>query len=229
MKSIDKDRYLDELTTILIAKGSPRRAESAQRDKGSTKTFLAIRVPVLREVAVRSFALRELSPADRLAVWDHVWRKSPHYEVMSIPLMHYLAQKAKIDAAVFPVMREWIDRIDDWGHCDGFGGCMSFLAHKSKGDVLPTLRKWNRAKDIWRIRASIVSLVHYSGKNAVYLTPDEVLPFLERHLGHDNKYVANAVGWILREMHHVYAKEIDRYVAAHRDELTRAALRKARM
>jgi 3-methyladenine DNA glycosylase AlkD len=230
VKTAEKNRYLDALTTLLVAKGNPQRAVGAQRDKGSAKTFLAIRVPVLREVALKTFALKELTPANRLEVWDHVWQRSPHYEVMSVPLMHYYAQGLRIDTAVFPVMSSWIDRIDDWGHCDGFAGCLSFLNHNRPRDVMPYLRKLNRAKDdIWRIRASIVALVHYSGKNAVYLAPDDVMPFLDPHLEHKDKYVANAIGWILREMRHVHRAAIDNYVSANRNRLSRTALAKAKL
>ena len=228
MTDADKARYLAELTALLVAQGQPRRAAAAQGDKGSAKTFLAIRVPVLRDIALRGFALPGLTPPARLEVWDHIWRTSPHYEVMSVPLLVYLAQGRKIDPAAFGVIRHWIDRVDDWGHCDNLSGVLSFLNHADKDAVMPYLEALGRSGDIWRVRASMVSLIHYSGKNAVYLTPAEVLPFLDPHLAHPDKYVANAVGWVLREMNHAYPAEIGGYVRANRDRLTGTALRKAR-
>ena len=43
---------------------------------------------------------------------------------------------------------------------------------------MPVLECWNMDESLWPRRVSIVSLIHYSGKNAVFLPPDEVLPMV---------------------------------------------------
>jgi 3-methyladenine DNA glycosylase AlkD len=226
-QTADPDAYLRALTARVRALGNPRRAAAAQRDKGSRFEFAAVRVPVLRNLAVKDFAMTELDSAARLAVWDHIWRKSDVYEVLSAPLLHYRHLGLKIERRAFAVIRHWIDKIDDWGHCDDFAAIIANLNHNHKAEVFPYLVTLNRAAGIWRVRTSIAALVHYSGKNAVYLAPDEVFPLLDRHLGADNKYVANAVGWVLREMSHAYPAEIRRYVKVNAGKISSVALRKA--
>ncbi|MGO9449467.1 MAG: DNA alkylation repair protein [Candidatus Binataceae bacterium] len=223
-----KDR-LAKLTALVASKGNAPRAASAQRDKGSKKRFLAVRVPALRSIALKDFAMKELAAADRLKLWDYVWRQSQYYEVMSVPLCYYYAKGTRIEPETFDVVCHWIDRVDDWGHCDGLSGIYSFLNHNDKRKVMPFLRQLNESDNRWRVRASVVSLIHYSGRNAAYLSPDEVFPLLEPHLANSDKYIANAVGWVLREMRRDYADEIDAYVLKNAGRLSRIALSKARL
>lgn len=221
------DAYLKRLVALLRSHGEPRRAAAAQRDKGSRYTFFAIRVPVLRRVATTDFALRELTAAQRLEVHDYIWKNTDVYEAMSIPLLYYRHQGRRIDDQAFDTIRRWIARIDNWGHCDDLAVVYSYCNHNRPERVTPFLRKLNASDDIWRIRTSLAALVHYSGKNAVYLTPDMVFPMLDPHLANENKYVANAVGWVLREMRRGFAKDVDGYVRTRGCMLSNAARKKA--
>lgn len=209
------------------AKGQPSRTAAAQRDKGSRYRFLAIRVPVLRRVALSEFDLSRYAADHRLRIFDYIWRQSNEYEILSIPLLYYRNKALKIRPEDFAVIRNWIDRVDDWGHCDDLAAIYSFCCHNWPELVLPFLHKLNGESNLWAIRASIVALVHYSGKNAVYLSPEQVMPLLDPHLVNREKYIANAVGWILREMHKVYPREIEAYVAANAAAISSIARRKA--
>lgn len=228
MEKESEAAWLERLTALLRSYGEPRRAAAAQRDKGSKYEFLAIRVPVLRRVATREFALEGADADRKLAIYDYIWTHSNVYEAMSIPLLYYRAKGRRIEDPAFATIRNWIDRVDDWGHCDDLSAIYSYCNHNQPAVVFPFLRELNKSRDVWRIRASIASLVHYTGKNAVYLKPDKVLPMLDRHLENNDKYVANAVGWVLREMRRRYPSQVDRYAADNAQRLSGLARRKAR-
>lgn len=66
--------------------------------------------------------------------------------------------------------------------------------------MYPQLETWNASESEWLRRISIVSLIHYNGKNAVFMTLDKVLPLVSNCLEDDRHYVQKAVGWELREM-----------------------------
>ncbi len=225
----EKKERLAKLTALVASRGNPLRAASAQRDKGSTKLFLAVRVPELRSIALKDFAMKDLTAVDRLEFWDYVWRHSQYYEVTLVPLIYYYAKRTRIEPETFDVVCRWIDRVDDWGHCDGLSGIYSFLNQNNKQKVMPFLRRLNQSDNRWRVRASVVSLIHYSGKNAAYLSPNEIFPFLDPHLANSDKYIANAAGWVLREMRRDYPNEIDAYVSKNAGRLSRIALSKARL
>jgi 3-methyladenine DNA glycosylase AlkD len=229
MTKVDADVYLSELTAMLIARGNARREAALKLDRGSNLEFLGVEVLTRRQVALKEFRLRDLTPAQELEVYDHIWRTSPYSEVMSIPLLYYYAQGLKIDAEAFETIHHWVDRLDNWAHCDELSGVISYLNHKDPGRVMPDLAVWNRSGELWKVRTSIVSLIHYSGKNSVYLTPGEVLPFLGPHLENTNGYVAKAVRWVLREMSYRYPDEVAAYIAEHRAHIPSTAQRRAGM
>ena len=228
MNEADLQNQLDALTKLLVPMGSPKRALAAQNDKSTRYDCLAIRVPVLRQVALRDFALKEHSPRDRLAIHNHIWNHGAYYEVMSIPILYYYAQarKHKLERFQFETIQHWVDRVDDWGHADGLGGILSFFNAQYSADVFPFLKRLNGLPDLWCIRVSIVSLVHYSGKNAVYLSPEEAFPLLEPHLGRREKYIANAIGWVLREYGRKHPEATRDFVEANADAVSPVAMRR---
>jgi len=209
------EAYLQQLTALLKSLGSPQRSLAAKADKNSSLEFLAIRVPVLKEVATRSFALNGLDAVQRLRVWDYIWQNSPYFEVMAVPLYHYRSQGMQVDPTEFKVIGRWINRVENWSHCDELSYVLSCFTEQNPPRLLPYLARLNRSRNIWQIRASIVSTVHYAGKNSVYLSPDQVFPLLEPHVANKDKYVAKPVRWVLREMHRRYPRETATFANVH--------------
>ena len=95
------------------------------------------------------------------------------------------------------------------------------------GSVMPALRRWNAGEDLWRRCASIVSLIHYTGKNAVFLPPEEVLPMVDRCAEDARAPIAKAVGWVLREMWRADPAETRAYLEANAGRLSRGAYSRA--
>ncbi len=216
--------YLSKLTNLLIPLGLPRRSASAKSDKNSNLEFLAIRVPVLKKVATKDFTLPHLTEESKLEVWDYIWQHSPYYEVMAVPLFYYRCKGLKLEPAMFEVVKHWISRVENWGHCDEYSYILSCLTELEPKKVLPFLQALNTSDNIWQIRASIVSTVHYAGKNSVFLPPNVVFPLFENHCSHRDRYVSKAIGWVLREMRRRYPVEVEAFVLARIDELSSIAL-----
>lgn len=49
--------------------------------------------------------------------------------------------------------------------------------------MYPQLQTWNALPSVWLRRLSLTNLIHYSGKNAVFLPPERMLPLVrnEQH------------------------------------------------
>jgi 3-methyladenine DNA glycosylase AlkD len=125
------------------------------------------------------------------------------------------------------VLRHWSGRVDNWCHSDALSGLYSRILERDLENVYPQLEDWNASENEWLRRISLVSLVHYSGKNAVFLPPEKVLPLVSNCLGDARHYVQTAVGWVLREMGRVYSAEIVEFLEAHAQELSSAAFARA--
>jgi 3-methyladenine DNA glycosylase AlkD len=81
--------------------------------------------------------------------------------------------------------------------------------------------------DQWLRRISIVSLIHYSGKNAVFMPVDRVLPLVTTCLADEREYVQKAVGWVLRELGRAYPSEVRTYLEEHLATISAVAFRRA--
>lgn len=218
----------DEVVDALAPLGNPERGRAVQLDRGSNLEYLGLTFPVLRRRVKDGFSFSGSDDERVLAIWDHLWQTSPVGEVLFAAIETYapLVRKSP-PAELWPVMRHWPGRVDNWCHCDALCGLYSRLLEADFAGVFPQLEEWNAAESPWLRRISLVSLVHYSGKNAVFLPPDVVLPMVERCLDDHRHYVQTAVGWVLREMGRVYGREVMEFIGLHERRFGRKALARA--
>jgi 3-methyladenine DNA glycosylase AlkD len=73
----------------------------------------------------------------------------------------------------------------------------------------------------------LVSLIHYSGRNAVFLPPNKVLPLVSNCIDDQRHHVQTAVGWVLREMGRVYTNEITKFLETHSNRMGTQAFSRA--
>jgi 3-methyladenine DNA glycosylase AlkD len=125
------------------------------------------------------------------------------------------------------VVRDWHQRVDNWCHCDGLASLYSWILASRAREVYPDLKAWNRAEDAWQRRISIVSLIHYSGKNAVFFPLERTLPLVTACLDDERVVVQKAVGWVLRELGNVHPDELQAYLEKHLATLQPVALTRA--
>lgn len=214
---INFEQYQQEVFQKLQPLSETDRVLRAQDDKKSKLKFLAIRVPVLRKLSKEGFSFESLAPEEVLAIWDFIWKSSEHYEVMSMPLMYYSNQGKKVDLSIWETLSTWNHRVENWGHADHLSGIYSHLLEKDKENgketVYQQLKEWNQSDSEWLRRMSLVSLIHYTGKKAVFLPVEWVFPLVDPCLEDLRYYVQKAIGWVLREMSRVYPEEVRGYLS----------------
>jgi 3-methyladenine DNA glycosylase AlkD len=222
------NEYHDEVVAALREVGNPGLGADVAKDRGSSMEHLGIRFPVLRRRVKEGFSFYDLSEGEILAIWDHLWRTSRYGDVLFAALEYYapLVRK-RVSPALWPVVRHWHEQVDNWCHCDGLSSLYSWILASEPAEVYPQLEAWNRAADQWLRRISIVSLIHYSGKNAVFMPLDRVLALVTTCLADEREYVQNAVGWVLREMGRAYPSEVRTYLEEHLATISAVAFRRA--
>ncbi len=227
--------YHDEVIAALIA-ASPhpddaaRRAfgDAIRRDRGSELEYVGLPFPDRRRAVHRGFSFDGLGDEAVLAVWDGLWRMSPNGDVLFAALDHYQPiVRRRVSPILWPIVRGWIERVDNWAHCDELGSLYSWILAKQQGDVYPQLVQWNATTDLWKRRISIVSLIHYSGKGAMFMPIELVLPLVSNCLDDDRSYVQKAVGWVLRETGNAHPDQVRRYLEEHIDVLSSTAFARA--
>jgi 3-methyladenine DNA glycosylase AlkD len=220
--------YHDEVAHALIAIGDPELGEAVRKDRGSQLVHLGIRFPELRRRVERGFSFYDLPEERVLEIWDALWWRSPYGDVLFAALEYYAPiVRKRVPPGLWPVIRRWSDRVDNWCHSDLLSGIYSRVLERYPAEVHPQIQAWNAAEGEWLRRISIVSLVHYSGKNAVFLPPDKVLPLVTNCLGDHRHYVQTAVGWVLREMGRAYPDELSEYLSTHASAMSAPAFSRA--
>lgn len=220
--------YHLEIVKALTAIGNPTLGKAIQQDRGSQLEHLGIKFPDLRKRVRQGFSFYSLPKEQVLGVWDSLWRTSPYGDVLFSAIEFYAPMvKKHADPDLWPVMRQWVDRVDNWCHSDGLSAIYSRLLAGNSAEVYPQIVVWNQAKGEWKRRASLVSLIHYTGKNVVFMPVDKVLPLVTNCLDDDRFYVQTAVGWVLREMGNVHCSEINNYLKVHAQKMSAPAFSRA--
>ncbi len=220
--------YHEEVVQALTAIGNPGLGEAIRKDRGSQLEHLGIRFPELRKRVKQGFSFYVLPEERVLEVYDALWRSSPYGDVLFAALEYYAPiVRKRVSPGLWPVVRHWSGRVDNWCHSDLLSSLYSRVLERYPDEVYPQLQAWNAAESEWLRRISIVSLVHYSGRNAVFLPPDMVLPLVSNCLGDARHYVQTAAGWVLREMGQVYPDELAEYLEAHASAMSASAFSRA--
>lgn len=209
-------QHHDEVLAALAAIGNPRRGEAIRIDRGSELQHLGIGFPALRARVKQGFSFSNQPEAEVLAIWDGLWRSSLCGDVLFAAL-EALAPvvRKRVPPALWPRVRHWSDRVDNWCHSDALSGLYSRVLEAQFDAVYPQLQAWNASPGEWLRRISLTSLIHYSGKNAVFLPPEQMLPLIENCIADHRKYVELAVGWVLRELGHAHPDAVTAFLERH--------------
>lgn len=170
--------------------------------------FLAVRAPVLNQLVRDGFSFYEKPDKEILHIWGQVWNQTFLHDVMSLPLIYYRWKSSTLTPAHFRAFKSWMERIENWAHADQLCQLFSILYERYPKLVEPTLRQWNRSKNPWKRRASVVSTIYYVSKKRTPPSRQTVLSLVKPLLRDSDPYVQKGVGWQLREAYKLWPREI---------------------
>jgi 3-methyladenine DNA glycosylase AlkD len=178
---------------------------------------VAANVPAHRKAARHVYAFSDGSFEEQLQVWDHIWNNTHGFWLRvhaTFFLERHLKKREHLEA-MWPVIVRWQDSVDDWGLCDALAKVYTKILMVAPDKVYRVLQKWNRDKDLWKRRQSVVSLLYYSRTKKDYLPFSKIEALLTSLLADKEYYVQKGVGWALRELRNVYPKEAHAYLTKH--------------
>lgn len=228
MNDINFQEYHREVVEALTTLGDPERGKAVQQDRVSQLAHLGVTFPKLRRRVKQGFSFYHLPEEQVLEIWDVLWKTSPYGDVLFAAIEFYTPiVRKKVSTGLWTVVRQWNRRIDNWCHSDGLSAIYSRILESNLAETYPQIESWNHDANEWLRRISLVSLIHYSGKNAVFLPLNKVLPLVSNCIDDQRYYVQTAVGWVLREMGCVYNNEITKFLETHSDKMGTQAFSRA--
>jgi 3-methyladenine DNA glycosylase AlkD len=219
----------DEVVAALRAIGNPRRGEAVRLDRGSQLEHLGIGFPALRARVKQGFSFSRRPFEDQLPIWHALWQQSAVGDVLFAALAFLEpAVRKQLPPTLWPLLVQWPARVDNWCHADMLANVNSFVLQAQPAEVLPQLLAWSQRPGAeWQRRIALASLIHYSGRNAVFLPPAQMLPVLAAAVGDARPSVQLALGWVLREIDRQHPAVVDAFLAEHAGRIGAAARRRA--
>ena len=223
------DEVLTALEALAAETGIPDgHGEKVRVDRRSQLRHLGIRTPDRRRRVSQGFSFTADEPEAVLAQWNEIWMATECADVAFAVLDHYRSHVERVALPGFwPTASVWIERVDNWAHADDLGRVYSHALEADRHGVLPTVRAWSRGDALWHRRVAVVSLVHYSGKNAVFMPVDVVLDVVATCVDDQRPDVAKAVGWVLRETSAADPDEVAAFCEANASVMSASTMKRA--
>ncbi len=190
--------------------------------------ILGITLPVQRARFKAGYdELADLTREEQAVQWLQVWQKSNLMASLSQSIFFFetwakerrkLKSRGELEFVFDPMWKplvKMVDRLDNWAHSDGLSGLISAAIEERPRERYPLLAKWNRDKNPWRRRQSLVSLHFYSRFRESPLPSRQTLPLIKNLLDDDHFYVQRGVGWALRECYNVDPQTTMKFLNQH--------------
>ena len=217
------DALSDLAATTNVAHG---RGDRVQADRKSQYQYLGLRTPDRRKRVAAGFSFTA-EPTEALETWNGIWNLTDNGDVLFAALDFYRTARPDDTQRFWDTVVGWVARIDNCAHADDLGRIYSFALEATPDLVYPVLEGWSQGESVWHKRVSIVSLIHYSGKNAVFLPATPMLRLVANCVADDRDSIYKAVGWVLREMMTIYPSEVAEFLAVHAADMHPFAIRRA--
>jgi len=203
------------LARYVGARGIPGR----KPDEQSSLVYWGHTSPIQRELSKRDWEivkttkkLSDLSLIESWKVWLAVWSCSNIFEVKNVALLAlsspaYGELRLKRAKDLFALAAS----IDNWAHSDSLSSMLAAII-EAKPDLLSKYTLWNRSKNPWLRRQSIVGVYYYARLRKKHISPKLAFSLIEPLLEDSHFYVQRGVGWALREADRVDSEAQRKFV-----------------
>jgi len=167
-----------------------------------------------RKLFKQGYSFSNNDSFEQLNIWDYIWNNSSDFWIKIQAFLFCESQMKNKDFLInsWDTIKNWQTQVDNWGHCDGLSKIYTKILELSPGKVLKQLKIWNKSKNQWDKRQSLVSLLYFSRTKNTILDFEIIIQFIDNLLIDKEYYVQKAVGWSLKESYNVYPKETLNYL-----------------
>jgi len=157
----------------------------------------------------------DFSHSDIWNFWEQIWTVCTSIEEKNLALHFWTHPKNyALAKRKYRKLLAWAQNIENWLHSDYLSSLyVKFYEdpeiHKSVDEVF---EKWNRSKNPWLVRQSMVSIYYYSSQRKNPAPATLVLKRILPHLSHQHHYVQKGIGWTLRETYQVDKKTTEKFI-----------------
>jgi len=220
----DVSLLASEIRQTLASRGSKSIALSSQRFFKEAFEARGWRTAPLRKFAheYRKSLIKSAGLNVVLELADELFR-GPISEEKNFAVFLLEQSPTRLGDSEFRLFDEWLDRVSNWSDHDGLTmyllGPMMAALERAR-----CVRKWVHSRNLWRRRASAVSLIRGIRRGMFWPEAKEVAKEL---LADEDIMVQKGLGWMLREAAKQHAPRTTPFLVSIRERTTRLVLRTA--
>ena len=205
----NNNKYLNHLQQSLInnaSKLSVAQISAAAKYMGTQHKMIGVGTQKQKDLAKIKYGL-DIKEEDLFKLMDLAFTTSNVYEVKSAALLLVEFNLKTLDKKqLYKTMLKWVGHVDNWGHSDTLSKLLTrFLEMEEfRGPFLNTLENWNKDKNPWLRRQSMVALLYYARTKNEHLPFKTIISLVSSQLLAKEYYVQKGLGWTLRESYNVY-------------------------
>ena len=201
--------------------GGKFRKDLHEKEKSRLK-YGEITVPTTRKIFRSGFSFTTKDHGE-FRIWHYIYQKSEVFEAKSMALMHFRALPNDLLLEDVKLLGSLVDHVDNWAHSDELSHIYARLLEHSPKKVWPLLKKWNKSKNLWHRRQSVVGMLNYARQRKKTPPVKDMLKMIEPLLHDESFYVQRGVGWSLREVYNVDPKAQVAFVKKHLHKISSIA------
>lgn len=202
-------------------------ASRMQRYMKSSMPFYGVRAPQLKQITQQVVKEHPFSSYQQwhdtaLTLWRQAnYREERHVAILLTEAKQYLPYQT-LDT--LPLYEEMIVTGAWWDYVDPIASHR--IAHLLKifpKEMKPLMRAWSKGDDIWKRRTSIICQLLFKQDTDLTLLYACIKPSLSS----EEFFLQKAIGWALRQYSRYDFHEVQNYVDANRDRLSKLSIREA--
>lgn len=196
-----------------------------QKYINTSLTTLGIATAKQRQLAKLGFTeMSQLPFETKLEIFGKLFKESQIFEIKNQSLYFLdLNKQKKLGIEHWPLIKEWVNFVDNWAHSDGLSSVFSLVMQYHLDDLYQQLLLWNKSKNKWERRQSVVCLFYYSKTRKAFLPFEQSSVLILNLLNDKEYYVQKGIGWALRESSNVYYDYTYDFILQHLHQLKPAA------
>ncbi len=220
MKS-DINKYTKEVENTLnrlSLKNDKAKADKLKKYIGTNLNVLGLVTKVQIDTHKQGFTFYSEEKEKTFLIFNGIYKQSSIFEVKNQAFIFLDKYHKHIPLKTqLKTLPTWVKHVDNWAHSDSLSKYLTRLVENdsTKIEMLSIIKKWNKSKNLWERRQSLIALYYYARTKKQHidfeLTQELVLPLLN-----DKEYfVQKAVGWTLRESYNVHPKQTFTFIEEH--------------
>lgn len=214
----NNNNYIHHIQQSLINNASRLNAQQIQgiaNYMGTKHKIIGVGTVTQQQLAKKIYDLK-IEEMELYKLMHDAFTTSNVYEIKNAALLLAEYNFKKGDKKLlYKILTSWVDHVDNWGHSDTLSKLLTrFLEmEEHQKQFLKLLQKWNKHKNPWLRRQSMVALLYYARTKNQHPQFKTIISLVSTQLEAQEYYVQKGLGWTLRESYNVYPELTYKFVS----------------